>query len=172
MPRPAGRRLKVFQARIGFYETVVAAPSQAAALRAWGVHQNLFENGDAKVVADDAVAAAALKHPETPLRRAVVSEGPFELDPAFPPKVASGPKGVTRQSARALAARKALDAAETALRQLDKERKREEADFQRRQEALDAEKDLARSHYVEVHETATSALARTRQRYQKARGKN
>ena len=32
----AGRKLKVFQAQFGFYDTIVAAPSQAAALRACG----------------------------------------------------------------------------------------------------------------------------------------
>jgi hypothetical protein len=36
---------KVFQAQFGFYDTVVAAPSQVAALRAWGIHQNLFAGG-------------------------------------------------------------------------------------------------------------------------------
>ena len=43
----AGRKLKVFQAQFGFYDTIVAAPSQAAALRAWGVNQNLFASGEA-----------------------------------------------------------------------------------------------------------------------------
>ena len=38
----AGCKLKVSQAQFGFFDTVVAAPSQAAALRAWGVNQNLF----------------------------------------------------------------------------------------------------------------------------------
>jgi len=39
---PAKRKLKVFQAQLGFYDTVVAVPGRAAALRAWGVHQDLF----------------------------------------------------------------------------------------------------------------------------------
>ena len=47
MANAAGRRLKVFQAQFGFYDTVVAASSQAAALRAWGIHQTLFANGEA-----------------------------------------------------------------------------------------------------------------------------
>jgi hypothetical protein len=56
----AARRLKVFQAQIGFFDTVVAAPSQAAALRAWGVHQDLFANGGAKAITDELALAAAL----------------------------------------------------------------------------------------------------------------
>jgi hypothetical protein len=75
----ASRKLKVFQAQFGFYDTVVAASSQAAALRAWGTHQNLFASGEAKVTTDEAAVAAALKHPETPLRRAVGSNDPFQL---------------------------------------------------------------------------------------------
>src|SRR5580698_9288030 len=92
----ASRRLKVFQAQFGFYDTVVAAASQAAALRAWGVHQNLFASGDAKVASDPAAVEAALKHPETPLRRAVGSNDPFQLEPASLPKA---PKALKRQAA-------------------------------------------------------------------------
>lgn len=42
------KSLKVFQAQFDFYDVVVAAPSQAAALRAWGVHQKLFTDGMAR----------------------------------------------------------------------------------------------------------------------------
>ncbi len=80
----AGRKLKVFQAQFGFYDTVVAAPSQAAALRAWGVNQNLFASGEAKAATDEAAIAAATAHPETPLRRAVGSTEPLRWSrPAF-----------------------------------------------------------------------------------------
>src|SRR5580698_3044684 len=82
-----GRKLKVFQAPFGFHESVVAAPSQAAALRAWGSHQNLFAEGLAKVTTEAAAVEAALKHPETPLRRAIGSNDPFELEAASLPKV-------------------------------------------------------------------------------------
>jgi hypothetical protein len=168
--KPAARRLKVFQAQIGFYDTVVAAPSQAAALRAWGIHQNLFASGDAKIVTEAAAVAAALEHPETPLRRAVGSNDPFQLEPANPPKAAGAPKRSAGKGARAPADRAALDAAEAALRKLDASRKREEADFQRRQEALDAEKDQARSAYAEDRKAATAAVVKARQTYRKAGG--
>ena len=52
-------RLKVFTTQSGFYDLAVAAPSQAAALRAWGIHQNLFAEGMAKVASDKAVVDAA-----------------------------------------------------------------------------------------------------------------
>ena len=60
MTKPHARKLKVFQAQLGFFDSVVAAPSKAAALRAWGTHQDLFASGDARIVTDKAAAAAAL----------------------------------------------------------------------------------------------------------------
>ncbi len=55
----AARKLKVFQAQMGFYDTVVAASSQAAALRAWGTRQNLFASGDAALTTEASAVAAA-----------------------------------------------------------------------------------------------------------------
>ena len=61
MPKTPTRKLKVFQAQFGFFDTVLAAPSQAAALRAWGTHRNLFATGHAKLATDDAAMAAYLE---------------------------------------------------------------------------------------------------------------
>ena len=84
------RKLKVFQARIGFYDTVVAAPSQAAALRAWGVRQNLFTEGRAGQSEDAGAREAALARPGTPLRRPIGSNGAFAVHPEGKPVV--GPR--------------------------------------------------------------------------------
>src|ERR1700761_9309184 len=163
----AARKLKVFQAQFGFYDTVVAASSQAAALRAWGTHQNLFASGEATVTTDGAAITAALQHPETPLRRAVGSNDAFQLEPASLPKGPAAPKRpVAKPAAKAKPAsprkppadRTALDAAEAALRQLDEARKQEEADLRRRQDALDAEKSTAQAAYVEGRKAATAAV--------------
>ena len=80
MAAPRKQKLKVFQAQIGFYDTVVAAPSRQAALRAWGVHQNLFAGGQAAVVTDKDAVAAAVAHPEVVLKRPAGSSGPFQSD--------------------------------------------------------------------------------------------
>ena len=53
----------MFQAQLGFYDSVVAVPSQPAALRAWGTHQNLFAQGQAWLATDQAAIKAALEHP-------------------------------------------------------------------------------------------------------------
>ena len=57
------RRLKVYQAQFGFHDSVVAAPSQAAALRAWETHQNLFADGEARLATDENAIALALTIP-------------------------------------------------------------------------------------------------------------
>jgi len=88
----SGRKLKVFQAQFGFYDAIVAASSQAAALRAWGVNKNLLASGEATVTTDEAAVAAATAHPETPLRRAVGSTEAFALEPTSLHEVPDAPK--------------------------------------------------------------------------------
>ena len=105
MPKTPHRKLKVFQAQFGFFDTVLAAPSQAAALRAWGTHRTLFATGDAKVATDEAAIAVALEHPGTLLRRAVGSHEPFALEPTGLPKIPDTPRalpGMEDDGAKAL----------------------------------------------------------------------
>ena len=179
MAKAPTRRLKVFQAQFGFYDSVVAAPSQVAALRAWGVHQNLFADGRAQITEDGQAVEAALAHPETPLRRAVGSTDPFALEPTGLPKVpdaprrpAAKPPPKAKPAARPKppADRSALDAAEAKLRKLDDERKREEADFRRREAELEAARDAAQTRYVEGRKAATAAVVAARSAYRKAGG--
>lgn len=77
-------RLKVFQAHLGFYDTVVAAPSRAAALKAWGSRQNLFRDGQAKEAAAAEAIAAALAKPGIVLRRPVGTNVAFSENPGLP----------------------------------------------------------------------------------------
>lgn len=64
----AKRSLKVFRTSIGFEDAYIAAPSQRAALGAWGAERNLFAQGMAEVVNDPKLAAPALERPGTVLR--------------------------------------------------------------------------------------------------------
>ena len=173
----AARKLKVFQARLGFYDTVVAAASQAAALRAWGVHQNLFASGDAKATTDEDAARAARAHPETPLRRAIGSAGSFSLDPSGLPEIPDAPKRaagkapVRRKSpapARPAPDRSRLDAAEQALRALETRRKGEETDLRREQVALDARRQSAQRAYAKARTRAAAAIAKAKAAYARA----
>src|SRR5690349_10083903 len=71
-------KLKVYEAEIdGLHEWVVAAPNQRAALDAFGVHQDLFAQGLARI-SDDPEAQKAVDQPGVPLRRAKGSKGAFK----------------------------------------------------------------------------------------------
>jgi hypothetical protein len=175
----AGRKLKVFQAQFGFYDTVVAAPSQAAALRAWGTRQNLFASGEATVTTDEAAIAAATAHPETPLRRAVGSKDPFALEPTSLPKVPDAPKTAAvkpapkprpEAPARPPADRSKLDAAEKTLGKLDDVRKREEAAFRQEEADLETRRTAAQEAYVEARKAATASVVAARTAYREAGG--
>lgn len=178
MAKGARRRLKVFQAHIGFYDTVVATPSQAAALRAWGVHQDLFAAGQARIADDPQAIEAALAHPDTPLRRPVGSSDAFAIEPSGLPDVPDAPKTRPRAPTRAppkeaprpAADRSALDTAEAELERLEEDRKREEAALRRKQDELDVERDTARKTYLAARNAATAAVANARRLYREAGG--
>lgn len=167
MAKPSHRKLKVYQAQIGFHDSVVAASSQAAALRAWGTRQNLFAEGQAKVATDPAALAAALAHPDVPLRRPVGSHDPFSLDPAAPKVPTKGRPAKAKPEPD----RGKLDAAEAALAKVETEREREAADLRARREALDAEEARASQAWDERRQAAQQAIDRARRAFREAGGK-
>ena len=61
-------KLKVFRAASGFHDVYVAAPSRAAALRAWGAKTDLFAMGAAEVIVDPELTAKPLAKPGTVFR--------------------------------------------------------------------------------------------------------
>ena len=67
MARAAG--LKVFRTSAGFEDAYVAAPSQAAAVEAWGARGDLFALGEAEVFTDEALTAEPLTRPGEVVRR-------------------------------------------------------------------------------------------------------
>lgn len=180
MPKTPGRKLKVFRAQFGFHDSVVAAPNQAAALRAWGVRQNLFAEGKAVITDDPQAVDAARTHPETPLRRAVGSQDPFQLEPTALPVFPDAPRhrAAKTKPARAPVAsiapanRAALDAAEAALHALEERRKREEIDLREARADLDREIAARQAAYVTSRKASTVAVAASRRAYGKAGGKD
>jgi hypothetical protein len=92
MPQP----LRVYRTHLGFYDANVAAPSQKAALEAWGVRQNLFQKGMASVVGDDEIIRLARSKPGVVLRRMFGSKEKFTEKPRAP-KAADIPKPERRK---------------------------------------------------------------------------
>lgn len=177
---PAKRRLKVYQAQFGFHDSVVAAPNQKAAMEAWGIRQNLFAEGRATITQDPDAIAAALAHPEVPLRRAVGSTDPFSLEPGLPdvpdapkPKKADlklVPKAMPPKATRPPPDRSALTAAEARLTAINTRRLEEEAAFQARREALEAEETASRRRWSQARKAAEADLEKARRAFRDAGG--
>ena len=179
MTRGSNRRLKVFQASLGFFESVVAVPSRPAALEAWGVRQNLFAEGMATIATDQAAVEAALAHPGEPLRRPIGSSDRFVLEPDGLPNVPHAirrstrpavPRSTDAETSRRTPDRSALDRAEAALRAIDEARKADEADFSRRRQALDEAEARAQRAYVKARRAARDTLDAARRAFVRAGG--
>jgi hypothetical protein len=170
MAPPRKQRLKVYRTQLGFFETVVAAPSQAAALRAWGVHQDLFADGAAAVTTDAAATKAALAEPGQPLRRAVgEADATFTRDPEGVPAAPESRSGAHRKRTPK-PDRTALAKAEARLKQLRADRADAVRDFDARQAALDDERRTAQAAFERAKDDAQSALEAARRAYRKAGG--
>jgi hypothetical protein len=164
------RALKVFIAPLGFFESVVAAPSKAAALRAWGVRQDLFASGEARLTTDQAAVKAATAHPGVPLKRPVGGDGAFELDPQLPraPAAKQGGRGAR---AKPKPDRARLDAAEARLLQAEDSRADGEAELRQRREALEAETAQAERRWAAAREQAEADVQRERRAFVRAGGR-
>jgi hypothetical protein len=88
------KKLKTFVTNFGFYELAVATPSMAAALRAWGLTHNAFDQDLARQTDDPKIIAAAEASPGQVLRRPIGSKGPFTADAPLP-----GVKGSRKKKA-------------------------------------------------------------------------
>ncbi|MGN6268644.1 MAG: hypothetical protein ACTHM0_01985 [Sphingomonas sp.] len=66
---PRKQKLKVYRTPIGFHDAYVAAPSQKAALKAWGSDADLFARGVAEVVTDPELTPEPLARPGEVIKR-------------------------------------------------------------------------------------------------------
>ena len=171
-------KLKVFAARLGFFDTAVAAPSQKAALEAWGVHQDLFKDGSATQT-DDPAAQAALDQPGVVLRRMAGSSGSYEVTPAISAEglIPSAPKPAGKRATASAPKpkpppdRSALTAAERALAELRGAQEAALADLEQRRKALERDAfELSTEHDRRLRE-AEAALRKAKSAYLKAGGR-
>lgn len=145
------QKLKVFRTPIGFHDAYVAAPSQKAALEAWGSDRNLFAADGAERVEDPELMREPLANPGKVIRR---------LRGTAAQQLAALPKNKPRRSADSARPSSAgkpapppkpkpdrapVEAAEAALAEAEQRYRQQSAELARRQAELDRERrDLER----------------------------
>jgi chromosome segregation ATPase len=157
------QKLKVFRTSIGFHDAYVAAPSQKAALEAWGADGNLFAQGIAEQVTDLKLMEEPLASPGKVIKRVRGSadEHFAALDrTARKPKAkakteeteeAPKPKAKPKPRPR----RDELDAAEQALEKAEKKQRKKLAELDEKIRELERKRrDLQRKHEAERDELA------------------
>lgn len=170
-------KLKVFRTPIGFHDAYVAAPSQKAALEAWGAESNLFAQGAAEQVEDAALTKAALARPGEVIKvlrgsaeEQLAALGAAESKAAKPSPQPSRPRASGRRNPPE-PSRDALDAAEAELKRIETDQRAEQRRLAREEEALARRRrEMARRHEAERDEAA-ERLEREQGRFDRAMGK-
>ena len=165
------RALKVYCMPAGFYDAVVAAPSQAAALKAWGTTTDLFAAGRAIVVTDEAIRAEALARPGEVIKRSRGDEAAM-----IGPEPVRKPAGKRTPAAKAgrpkppppLPDRSGLDAAERQVAEAERELSDEIDGFAAERAEFDQREALARTRGEARIEEARQARDRAQAAYDRA----
>ena len=152
-------KLKVFRTPIGFHDAYVAAPSQKAALAAWGADANLFARGVAEQVTDPKLMEEALARPGEVIRKL---RGGLDEHLGAPPPDTKGHVPKTKKLAPR-PGRAKLEDAEQALSTLEAEQAAEFAELEKREQALAAERRAMQTKH-------DKALERLRQRRDREQG--
>lgn len=164
------RKLKTFVTSSGFFEMALAAPSMKAALEAWGMSQNAFQQGFAKQTDDPKIVAATMAKPGVVLRRAVGTKGAFGEQAELPkdlwkrqaPKtepVQRKPKAPAKPRAKAKpAANDKKDRA--AILSFEKAKQRRDAERQKAQAEADAKREKENARIEQALAKAQEALDR------------
>jgi hypothetical protein len=176
MPRLT--KLKVYRTPIGFHDAYVAAPSQKAAMEAWGSDKDLFSRGEAELVTDAALSAEPLAKPGVVIKRlrGTVEEQLAALPPDRPRTARSdsgkasddgaegsrAPKPSKKKPPRP--SRATLDEAEEALTEAEERHAAIRKDLIKREKALAEERRAAEA----AHAAETERLERARQQAAKA----
>ncbi len=180
-------KLKVYRTAAGFHDAYVAAPSQKAALAAWGSEHDLFARGIAELVTDPDLVAAPLASPGVVIKRSrgTTVEQIAALPEREAPTAGNGESsedddGPRRQRSKARVAkaapaprpprpkRESLDTAEEALEAAETDYRRKLKALAEREAALARERrDLERARDEAVREARTAVEAETT-RYDKA----
>jgi len=168
------QKLKVFVTPIGFHDAYVAAPSQKAALEAWGADSNIFAQGIAEQVIDPKLMEEPLASPGKVIKRVRGSadEHFAELDRAAPRKKAAKESGKVVQlkpkKPKPKPSRDELDAAEEALEKAEKKQRKKLREIDQELQALERKRrELQRKIEAERDKLAEKA-EQARAKYEQA----
>ena len=173
-----GSKLKVYRTPIGFHDAYVAAPSQKAALKAWGSEHDLFGRGVAEIVTDPALSEEPLSRPGIVVKRwrGTAAEQIAARPPGRPSAAVKKPQSLGQPKPKPKPKpkpapppdRTALDNATSALsqagaRQRDEDRalRKQESELERRRQAQD------KAHAAEIARL-TKALEAARAAFDRA----
>lgn len=172
--------IKVYRTPIGFHDAYVAAPSQKAALKAWGADADLFARGVAEVVTDAALTAEPLARPGEVIKRLRGSAA--EQLAAAPPVERKQRKAEPEEPIRSIKRAKApaprpvrddVEAAEAALataedrhRAAERQLAAEEAALAERRRALRAEWSAEREALKAARDAAEERYATALRKWQ------
>jgi hypothetical protein len=146
MAKARTQKLKVYRTPIGFHDAYIAAPSQKAALEAWGTSTNLFASGSAEEVTDPQLTKEPLARPGEVIKKLRATEAEQIRALASAPAKAKRRTGHDDDDAPAAAkpgkrrprpSRAALDKAEEALRQAEERNRQVLATLKAEEEALE-----------------------------------
>jgi hypothetical protein len=168
------QKLKVYRTPIGFHDAYVAAPSQKAALEAWGTATNLFARGAAELVTDEALTEVPLENPGQVVKvlRGTKKEQLAALAKQKPPKRTETPKPeiVPKRAKKRVPKpnRAALAKAEEVLEKLEKRHEKQRSEIEEQERALERKRrDMQRRHERERDE-AEERVESEQEKYQEA----
>lgn len=161
------QKLKVYRTPIGFHDAYVAAPSQKAALEAWGAETNLFQRGIAEQVTDSKLMEVPLEHPGQVVKvlRGTEAEQIAALRKQTLPNRSKAadveilPKRAKRRAPKT--SRAPLERAEEALKKIE-ERNREQL------AKLDRERREMQRRHERERDKAQERVEREREKYETA----
>ena len=152
-------RLKVFCATSGFHDSIVAAPSRPAALKAWGARTDLFSMGVARQVTDPKIVKRALARPGEVIR---LSRSSGEQDAPAPKKKAA------KKSPAGPPSRARLAGAEKRLEELESKQAKEHDAIEHQLTALARKRDQLDKRHGNARRAAEEKVEEARDAYQAA----
>ena len=177
-------KLKVFRTPAGFHDAYVAAPSQKAALKAWGSDADLFARGIAERVTDPELMEEPLSKPGVIVKVSRGSAGDhFKVAEAERPshrgrtkgrQASTGERAETKTTAAApkpkrkspRPSRAQLEAADHAVDQANTDLREGLADIDAKKRALDEERRALRAESAKLVAKLEAARDRARKDYQ------